>query len=231
MSLKPLALGLLVSIVLSGGLAVAAHAAGQVVEGGAEVLAALLVGSRSGVTPKQHDATASTSPTASRSTAPVGSASYSRQGVPSSMRRPGDVRGSAQSPPRLARFTPPRTIRLRTDAPTCDDVYVYIVSIFENVGDSVATLALDASGRGRPRRVGQRVGRYEVIGIGYNASRVSSAVWLAEGSRVCQALVRDANPVREKQQLRQLARAKQVSVAARKARLKQAKQRRAKRSR
>ncbi|HEY6725913.1 MAG TPA: hypothetical protein VI197_17890 [Polyangiaceae bacterium] len=116
------------------------------------------------------------------------------------------------------------------DAPSCDDVYVYIVSIFENIGDSVATLALGAKQRGRPRRIGQRLGRYEVIGIGYNASRVSSAVWLAEGSRVCQALVRDANPLRERQHIRQPARAKQ-KAAARKGRMKRAKSRSAKRQR
>lgn len=255
MLLKPLALGLLGSVLLSGGLAVAARAAGQVLQGEAGGLAALLVGSASsrdgkptrnwaghrrpaappatpssetpsrasGIARAQHDASANTSAAAPRSTAAAGTTNYRSRRVPNSTHTASLAGSSASAPPRLPRATPQRVLQLRTDAPTCHDVYVYIVSIFENVGDSVATLTLDANARGRQRRVGQRLGRYEIIGIGYNASRVSSAVWLAEGSRVCQALVRAANPVREKQRLQQLARAKQVSAPAQKVRTKQAK--------
>lgn len=262
MSLKPLALGLLGTIILSAGLAVAARAAGQVLQGGAGGLAALLVGSGSsrdgkptrnpagdghaapsasptseapgragGMARAQHDARPNTSDAAPLGPKAAGSTNHVSQRAPHSTHTPSLDKGSPSASAGLPRVRPQRVLRLRTDAPTCQDVYVYIVSIFENVGDSVATLALDANKRGRQRRVGQWLGRYEIVGIGYNASRVSSAVWLAEGSRVCQALVRDANPVREKQRLRQVARAKQVSAAARKARLKRAKLRGAKRHR
>lgn len=237
MSLKPLGLGLLVSIVVSAGLAVAAHAAGQVLEGGAEGLAALLV--RSGPPRADEPARTSTDPRSVASSPPASPAPRSASSSPpaspvprsaSSSPPPSPALRSASSVARSARVTPPRAPRLRTDAPTCDDVYVYIVSIFENVKDSVATLALDAKARGRPRRVGQRLGRYEVIGIGYNADRVSSAVWLAEGGRVCQALVRAAHPVRKKQQIQQ-ARAKQKASAGKAKKAKKRKRRSSKRHR
>lgn len=260
MSLKPLVFGLLSSITVSGGLAVAAHSAGQVLNSGAEGLATVLVSPSShpegegapqleaskptapssdpsgnaptgagGTAQELRDATAK-KPPALPPAAPAKSTNSAGQRGPNSTHTTRLVEGRPAAPPSVPRVTP-RLLRLSHDAPTCDDVYVYIVSIFENIRDSVATLALNANERGRQRRVGQRLGRYDVIGIGYNASRVSSAVWLAEGNRVCQALVRDVNPVREKRQLRQQARAKQVSAAARKARMKQAKRKRAKRGR
>lgn len=254
MSLKPLALGLLASTALFGGFVLTAHAAGQVLEDGAEGLAALLVGSmpsrnkghapagapQEPVAPPLSSGAATANPTSraartpptpivsTSSTTPPSVAPTASTGVvPQPAPKPTQPR-SAPSAPKLSRVTRPPTLRLRTDAPSCDDVYVYIVSIFERARDSVATLALDPQARGRPRRVGQRLGRYEVIGIGYNASRVSSAVWLKDGNRVCQALVRDAHPVREKRQLRQLARSKQKSAAAR---TKARKQKKAKRGR
>lgn len=235
MSLKPLALGLIVSIVLSGGLAIAAHAASHVLQGGAEGLAALL--SRSGASRDAEPAANSTDhpraapPASPSATTPSRTDGVARKEQGASASTSDPTLRSTTPGPKLPRVTPSRVLRLRTDAPTCNDVYVYIVSIFENVADSMATLALDAKERGRPRRVGQRLGRYEIIGIGYNASRVSSAVWLAEGSRVCQALVRAANPVREKQHLRQLPRAQQLAAAQLKARKKKAKSRSAKRQR
>jgi len=117
----------------------------------------------------------------------------------------------------------------RANAPACDDVYVYIVTTFDNPGDSVATLSLDEKNRGRQRRIGQRIGPYEVIAIGYNRSRFSSAVWLAQGKQVCQALVQDPNPVREKAQRAQLARERARQKA--KQRKKKAKQRKKKKRR
>ena len=138
--------------------------------------------------------------------------------------------GVSPSPSAAAsRWLSKRLLSASPDAPTCDGVHVYIVSAFENPSDSVATLALDAKQRGRQRRVGQRLGPYEVIAIGYNPSRVSSAVWLAQGNRVCQALVRDVNPVREKARQRQLRRA--AKARARKRARKKKRARRAKRRR
>lgn len=84
------------------------------------------------------------------------------------------------------------------DAPRCENVYAYIVSIFPDPESNIATLASSKNGRGGGRRVGARVGDYRVIAIGENAPRQSSAVWLSRNGEVCQVLLRDDNPVRQK---------------------------------
>lgn len=114
---------------------------------------------------------------------------------------------------KVNRWLSKRLLTARRDAPLCDGVHVYIVSAFENPSDSVATLALDPKKRGRQRRVGQRLGPYEVIAIGYSPSHVSSAVWLAREGKVCQALMRDVNPIREKALQRQVRRAAKTRAA------------------
>lgn len=122
------------------------------------------------------------------------------------------------------------TLRTSLAAPPCEDVYVYIVTVFENRGQSVATLSFDPKQSGRQRRIGQRFGEYEVVDIRYNPRRMSSAVWLAKGQEVCQAMLRDEHPVRERLQ-RSAARREELERAKQRKRSKKRKKRKKNRRR
>ncbi len=124
------------------------------------------------------------------------------------------------TPPAIA----PQIIRPELDAPRCEDVYVYVVSLFSDPADNMATMARGRNARGRTKRIGAHVGDWRVIAIGSNRKLFSSAVWLERDGSVCQALLRDDNPVRERRVQRTRAkRARQY-----KAQQKRAERRRAK---
>jgi hypothetical protein len=225
MPLRQLTISLFVALLLSAGLGLSAHAAGVLVGRGAEGIAAGLIsvappGEQAAVLPGIAGQASTALPTPSPIAEPqkpikrpAAAKAVAKRGVqapprlsPSVGDKPIEV--SAKAPPRPAEPPSIPILTARADAPFCDGVYVYIVTSFERPSDSVATISVDAKERGRQRRVGQRVGPYEVIAIGYNRGHASSAVWLAKGQRVCQALVQDANPVRVKAHQKQLARAR-----------------------
>src|SRR5690606_14001462 len=83
-------------------------------------------------------------------------------------------------PEKSAATTPsiPR-LAVRSDASRCEDVYVYIVTEALD-GSAVATLALGKKARGRPRRVGHRLGDYQVIAIGSLGFAQGPGVWLSK---------------------------------------------------
>jgi hypothetical protein len=88
-------------------------------------------------------------------------------------------------------------VPLSSDAPRCQDVYVYIVTDWVE-GGAMATVALGKQARGYPKRVGARLGRYEVISIGTYDPGKGPGVWLADGQEVCRAMLFDDNPARTK---------------------------------
>ena len=92
----------------------------------------------------------------------------------------------------------PVVLRPTLDAPRCEDAYVYIASVFERPGESVATLAIGDQATGSLVRVGSRLDGYRVIAIAYNWMRLSPAVWLAKKTEVCQALLATDNPLRKR---------------------------------
>ncbi len=84
------------------------------------------------------------------------------------------------------------------NAPRCDGIYAYIITTFEDSAHSVATLSTAPRSQGNLRRVGQKFGEYRVVRIDYNRRYMSSAVWLEADLKVCQVLLRDDHPVRER---------------------------------
>lgn len=92
---------------------------------------------------------------------------------------------------------PPAITTLRIDrrAPRCEGIYVYIVSDWVD-GEAMATIATGPNARGYPKRIGARVGEYEVIAIGPTTFGNGPAVWLARGDEVCRAMLFDDNPKR-----------------------------------
>lgn len=86
--------------------------------------------------------------------------------------------------------------------PRCEGVYVYIVSDWGD-GEGMATMALGKGGKGYPKRVGARIGQYQVAAIGPSAYGLGPAVWLDDGDQLCQAVLFDDNPVRKKRYAKQ----------------------------
>jgi hypothetical protein len=91
---------------------------------------------------------------------------------------------------------PPPTLRIDSTAPPCEDIYVYIVTDWVD-GEAMATIAQGINARGYPKRIGARVGEYEVVAIGPTFGN-GPAVWLAKGEDVCRARLFDDNPKRAK---------------------------------
>src|SRR5690606_26993111 len=79
------------------------------------------------------------------------------------------------------------TLRIDRRAPRCEDIYVYIVSDWVD-GEAMATIATGPNSRGYPKRIGARVGEYEVVAIGPTTFGNGPAVWLAQGDEVCRAM-------------------------------------------
>src|SRR5690606_19264630 len=115
------------------------------------------------------------------------------------------------------------TLSIRRDAPHCENVYVYIVTDLV-AGGAVATMAIGEKSRGRQRRVGHRLGDYEVIAIGSLGFGRGPAVWLSQREHVCVAPMSADNPVRQRQLKARLAKerakAKREAKAERKSKAK-----------
>jgi hypothetical protein len=108
-------------------------------------------------------------------------------------------------------------------APPCEEISAYIITVFEDPQYSRATLSINPKTSGAPRWVGQTFGNHRVIAIDYNARSMSSAVWLAQGDEVCQVLLRDRHPVRERLQENALRKRSKVARAEARKRAKRAK--------
>lgn len=109
------------------------------------------------------------------------------------------ARDESSAVPRKAPASPPSIPTLQVDrfAPRCEEIYVYIVSDWVD-GEAMATIATGPNARGYPKRIGARVGEYEVIAIGPTTFGNGPAVWLARGDDVCRAMLFDDNPKRAK---------------------------------
>jgi general secretion pathway protein C len=74
-------------------------------------------------------------------------------------------------------------------APACSSVRVNIVTESTDPTWSFAALQGPEDGKSVLRRVGDTVGQSQVVYIGFNPLERSPAVWLSEGSVLCQALL------------------------------------------
>jgi len=112
----------------------------------------------------------------------------------------GPAKTSATAPVTEAEQTAARLLSpsIGLAAPRCEGIYVYIVSAFDDPAHSVATLTTRPKKAGKRVWVGQMFGEYRVLKIDYNPRYFSSAVWLEADSTVCQVLLRDDHPVRER---------------------------------
>jgi general secretion pathway protein C len=76
-------------------------------------------------------------------------------------------------------------------APKCGDTEVRIVTESSDPEWSVAAIVGPGESDAKLRRVGDQVGDKEVAYIGYNWAKSSPAVWFADSSQLCQALLFD----------------------------------------
>ncbi len=74
-------------------------------------------------------------------------------------------------------------------AKECDDVGVNIVTESDDPTWSIAVLQAPGEDRPALRRVGDKAGDFEVAYIGFNRVEASPAVWLINGTDLCQALL------------------------------------------
>lgn len=80
-------------------------------------------------------------------------------------------------------------------AQVCTQVRVSIVTESLDPSDSVSVLHGPDEQEPSQRRVGDRVGDYEVAYIGFNRAKASPAVWLVSSTEFCQALLFNPDPV------------------------------------
>lgn len=80
-------------------------------------------------------------------------------------------------------------------AQVCTHVSVSIVTESLDPRESVSVLNGPDEQEPSQRRVGDRVGDYEVAYIGFNRAKASPAVWLVSSTELCQALLFNPNPV------------------------------------
>lgn len=116
-------------------------------------------------------------------------------------------------------------------APRCEGIAAYIITVFDKSKHSVASLSSDPMRQAVRRREGQMFGEYRVAKIGLNRRKMSSAVWLESDAGICQVLLRDDHPKRERLiDAAMRSRERQEQIAQRKARIQKRKieQRRAK---
>jgi general secretion pathway protein C len=74
-------------------------------------------------------------------------------------------------------------------APACPGIHVHIVTEAEDPAWSRAALQRDGDDKADVYRVGDTVGDQKIAYIGYNPRARSPAVWLENGSSLCQALL------------------------------------------
>jgi len=79
-------------------------------------------------------------------------------------------------------------------APACPGIHVHIVSEAEDPAWSRAALQRDGDDKADVYRVGDTVGDQKIAYIGYNPRARSPAVWLENGSSLCQALLFEDAP-------------------------------------
>lgn len=84
------------------------------------------------------------------------------------------------------------------DAPRCEGISAYIITVFDNAKHSVASLTSDPRRQAIRRREGQMFGEHRVAKIDFNRRNMSSAVWLESDAGLCQVLLRESHPQREK---------------------------------
>jgi general secretion pathway protein C len=75
------------------------------------------------------------------------------------------------------------------NAPECSDVSLNIVSESPDPEWSLAQLKGAGDADASTRRVGDKVGKFEVAYIGFNSHKASPAVWLLADDSLCQALL------------------------------------------
>jgi general secretion pathway protein C len=75
------------------------------------------------------------------------------------------------------------------NAPECSDVSLNIVSESPDPEWSLAQLKGAGDADASTRRVGDKVGKFEVAYIGFNSHKASPAVWLLADDNLCQALL------------------------------------------
>jgi hypothetical protein len=79
---------------------------------------------------------------------------------------------------------------------SCDDVFVYIVTIAEGTPmQSAASLGIGKTGPARFRRPGEQIGDYSVLAIADDWTGLEPEVWLEKDGRVCPAKLA-GNPAR-----------------------------------
>jgi general secretion pathway protein C len=83
-------------------------------------------------------------------------------------------------------------------AETCQDISVEIVSEATDPTESIAMLQEQKEKSGIARRVGDAIGDYRVEYIGFNQLEHSPAVWLSQGSTLCQAVLFGDEPEKAK---------------------------------
>lgn len=110
----------------------------------------------------------------------------------------GGVTPASIEPPERAAVAAPRREGIPLDAPRCDGISAYIITVFEKAKHSVASLSSDPQRQAIRRREGQMFGEYRVAKIDFNRRKMSSAVWLENDAGLCQVLLRDDHPKREK---------------------------------
>ena len=76
-----------------------------------------------------------------------------------------------------------------SNAPLCADVTVNIVSESSDPAWSIAQLAGPGDEEAAARRVGDAVGKLEVVHIGFDPAKLSPAVWLSGGKSLCHVLL------------------------------------------
>ncbi len=79
-------------------------------------------------------------------------------------------------------------------APACPGIRVHIVTEAEDPAWSRAALQRDGDDKAEVYRVGDSVGDQKIAYIGYNPRERSPAVWLQNGSSLCQALLFEDKP-------------------------------------
>ena len=76
-------------------------------------------------------------------------------------------------------------------APKCGDTQVRIVTESSDPAWSIAAIVGPGESDAKLRRIGDQVADKEVVYIGYNWVKASPAVWFADASQLCQALLFD----------------------------------------
>jgi hypothetical protein len=96
----------------------------------------------------------------------------------------------------------------------CEGIYVYIVTVsVQDPTQSTASLSLSGTGRGLYRRVGDRIGQFEVMAIHDDWTGLDPKVWLRKGDEVCHATL-EGNDARQKAAAQRAAARKRKKAAA-----------------